>query len=59
MSQTEISIVLDHPMTAKEIAAVTRLPLGTAKCTLVRMRKNKGVAIAGKIGKELIYVRPG
>ena len=58
MTQSEILSILDHPMTAKEIANLAKLPLQTAKGNLVRMKKNGNVAVCGKNGKQLIYGRP-
>ncbi len=59
MSQSEILSILDHPMTAKQIAGAANLPVQCTKDNLCRMRKNKSVAICGKIGKQLVYGRPG
>ena len=57
MSQTEIYAILDHPMTAKQIARAVKLPTQTTKGNLTRMRKNQSVAVVGQINRELIYVR--
>lgn len=55
MSQSEILSILSHPMTAKQIADIVKLPLQTTKGNLVRMKKNGNVAVCGKRGKQLIY----
>ena len=56
MSREEILEVLDHPMTAKEIAAATGGNVGTIRHLLITMRKRGYVtAITGQ--KQYIYQR--
>lgn len=55
MSQLEILSILDHPMTAKEIAESANLPLQCAKGNLGRMKNKRSVVVCGKIGKQFIY----
>lgn len=59
MSQSEILSILDHPMTAKEIAKAANLPLQCAKGNLTRMRYNHSIFVAGHLGKQLLYAKEG
>jgi hypothetical protein len=59
MSQSEILSILDHPMTAKQIAEAAKLPLQCAKGNLVRMRYNHSVHVVGHVGKQLLYAIEG
>jgi len=55
MSQLEIMAILDHPMTAKQIAVKANLPLQCAKGNLTRMRKNRLVVVNGKIHRDFLW----
>lgn len=56
MSQLELLEVLTRPMTIKEIASAAGIQLQRARDLMVFMRKNGRVTIAGKHGRENIYI---
>ena len=56
MSQSELLSVLTHPMTIKEVAAAAGIQLQRARDLMVFMRKNGRVIIAGKHGRENVYI---